>query len=105
MIRVLVLSAMDVVLKIDLVKGRAIDWPRLEDPEHIMMVGGGRPLIDAFRLAQVKLVEWLEQEYGFARLDAYTLVGQVGESTVANIVDPSYSVVAKIRKRYLGAAR
>ena len=30
---------------------------------------------------------------------------QVGESTVANIVDPAYSVVAKIRKRYLGTAR
>lgn len=38
----------------------------------------------------------------FDRLDAYTLLGQVGESTVANIVDPSYTVVAKIRKRYLG---
>jgi amidase len=98
-------TSMDVVLKIDVVKGRTIDWPRLEDAEHIMVVGSGRPLIDAFRLAHVELVEWLEQDYGFERLDAYTLVGQVGESTVANIVDPAYSVVAKIRKRYLGAAR
>jgi amidase len=98
-------TSMDVVLRIDLVKGRTIDWPRLEDAEHIMVVGSGRPLIDAFRLAHVELVEWLQQEYGFDRLDAYTLVGQVGESTVANIVDPAYSVVAKIRKRYLGTAR
>ena len=30
-----------------------------------------------------------------------TLLGQVGESTVANIVDPNYTVVAKVRKRYL----
>ncbi|HEY9506484.1 MAG TPA: acetamidase/formamidase family protein [Gemmatimonadales bacterium] len=98
-------TSMDVVLRIDLVKGRTIDWPRLEDAEHIMVVGSGRPLIDAFRLAHVELIEWLEQEYGFERLDAYTLLGQVGESTVANIVDPAYSVVAKIGKRYLGAAR
>jgi amidase len=98
-------TSMDVVLRIDLVKGRTIDWPRLEDAEHIMVVGSGRPLIDAFRLAHVELVEWLQQDYGFDRLDAYTLVGQVGESTVANIVDPAYSVVAKIRKRYLGTAR
>jgi amidase len=95
-------TSMDVVLRIDLVKGRTIDWPRLEDAEHIMVVGSGRPLIDAFRLAHVELIEWLEQEHGFERLDAYTLLGQVGESTVANIVDPAYSVVAKIRKRYLG---
>jgi amidase len=98
-------TSMDVILRIDVVRGRTIDWPRLEDAEHIMVVGSGRPLIDAFRLAHVELIEWLEQEYGFERLDAYTLVGQVGESTVANIVDPAYSVVAKIRKRYLGAAR
>jgi acetamidase/formamidase len=96
-------TSMDVVLKIDLVKGRTIDWPRLENGDHIMVVGSGRPLIDAFRLAHVELIEWMEQEYGFERLDAYTLLGQVGESTVANIVDPAYSVVAKIRKRYLAA--
>ena len=49
----------------------------------------------------MELVEWLESEYGFERLDAYTLLGQVGESSVANIVDPSYTVVAKVKKRYL----
>jgi amidase len=98
-------TSMDVVLRIDLVKGRTIDWPRLEDAEHIMVVGSARPLIDAFRLAHVELIEWLVQEDGFDRLDAYTLLGQVGESTVANIVDPAYSVVAKIRKQYLGSSR
>lgn len=94
-------TSMNVVLKIDLVKGKAIDWPRLEDSTYIMVAGSGRPLIDAFRLAHVELIEWLEQEYGFDRWDAYTLLGQVGESTVANIVDPAYTVVAKVRKTYL----
>ena len=94
-------TSMDVVLKIDVVKGRQIDWPRFENADYIMVAGSGRPLIDAFRLAQVELIEWLETEYGFDRTDAYTLVGQVGESRVANIVDPAYTVVAKIAKRYL----
>jgi len=97
-------TSMDVVLKIDVVKGRTIDWPRLADADHIMVAGSGRPLIDAFRLAHVELIEWLEQEYGFDRTDAYTLLGQVGESTVANIVDPAYTVVAKIRRQYLPPA-
>jgi amidase len=94
-------TSMDVVLKIDVVKGRQIDWPRFEDADYIMVAGSGRPLIDAFRLAHVELIEWLETEYGFDRTDAYTLLGQVGESRVANIVDPAYTVVAKIAKRYL----
>ncbi len=94
-------TSMDVTLQLDLVRGRTIDWPRLEDATHIMVAGSGRPLIDAFRLAHVELVEWLVEEYGFGRWDAYALVGQVAENTVANIVDPAYTVVAKFPKRFL----
>lgn len=93
-------TSMSVILHIDLVKGKRIDWPRLEDAQHIMVAGSARPLIDAFRIAHVELVEWL-QEYGFGRWDAYALLGQLAENTVANVVDPAYTVVAKFPKRYL----
>ncbi len=93
-------TSVDVVLRLDVLKGKTIDWPRLEDDEYIMVAGSARPLIDAFRLAHVELVEWLE-EYGFDRWDAYSLLAQVSEATVANIVDPAYTVVAKFPKRYL----
>ena len=94
-------TSMDVTLRIDLIKNRTIAWPRLEDDSHIMVAGSARPLIDAFRLAHVELIEWLVDEYGFGKWDAYMLVGQLAESTVANIVDPIYTVVAKFPKRYL----
>ena len=94
-------TSMDVVLRIDLIKDKVIDWPRFEDDDYIMVAGSARPLIDAFRLAHVELIEWLETEYGFGRWDAYLLVGQLGESSVANIVDPIYTVVAKFPKKYL----
>lgn len=96
-------TSMDVELRIDLIQGRTIDWPRLEDGDYIMVAGSARPLIDAFRLAHVELVEWLVDDYGFGKWDAYMLVGQLGESTVANIVDPIYTVIAKFPKRYLPA--
>ncbi|MGD8868001.1 MAG: acetamidase/formamidase family protein [Gemmatimonadales bacterium] len=94
-------TSMDVAFEIDLIKGKTIDWPRIENDGYIMVAGSARPLIDAYRIAHVELVEWLEQEYGFGRWDAYQLVSQVGEATVANIVDPNYTVVAKFPKRYL----
>lgn len=94
-------TSMDVALEISVIKGKTIDWPRIENDEYIMVAGSARPLIDAFRIAHVELIEWLEQEYGFGRWDAYQLVSQVGEATVANIVDPVYTVVAKFPKRYL----
>ncbi|MBM4186354.1 MAG: acetamidase [Gemmatimonadetes bacterium] len=95
-------TSMDVIFKIDVVKGKPINWPRLEDRDYIMVAGSARPLIDAFRLAHVELIEWLVADYGFEKMDAYTLLGQVGENTVANVVDPAYTVVAKVKKRYLG---
>ena len=94
-------TSMDVVLKIDLIKGEPIDWPRLITEDYLMVAGSARPLIDAFRLAHVELIEWLVDDYGFDQTDAYALMGQLGESSVANIVDPAYTVVAKFPRRYL----
>jgi acetamidase/formamidase len=96
-------TSMDVVLRIDVVKGRTIDWPRFEDKDHIMVIGAGRPLIDAFRLAHIELIEWLEADYGFDKLDAYQVVSQGGHSRIANVVDPNYTVVAKFPKSLLPA--
>ncbi len=94
-------TSMDVILEFDLIKGKKIDWPRLEDDEYIMVAGSARPLIDAFRLAHVELIEWLEEDYGFGRMDAYLLLGEIGENSVANIVDPAYTVLAKFPKKHL----
>jgi acetamidase/formamidase len=94
-------AAMDTVLIVDLIKGRATPWPRLENDEYIMSTGSGRPLEDAFRIAQWDLCMWLAEEYQFDPLDAYQLVTQVSESPVANVVDPNYTFVCKVPKRYL----
>ena len=40
---------MDVTFQIDLIKGRAIRWPRYENEEYLMVAGSVRPLADAFR--------------------------------------------------------
>jgi acetamidase/formamidase len=94
-------TSMDVILEIDVIKNKTISWPRLEDDKHIMVVGAARPLMDAFRIAHVELVEWLVKDYGFGKIDAYALMGQVVESSIANVVDPLYTVVAKFPKRFL----
>ena len=35
------------------------------------------------------------------QLDAYQLLTQTSETPIANVVDPNYSVVTKVRKDYL----
>ena len=97
-------TAMNTVLAVDLVKGRPCAWPRLESASHIMSAGSARPLEDAFRIAQLDLVQWLGSDYGLDPLDAYQLVTQAVESPLANVCDPNYTSVAKIAKDYLPAA-
>ena len=91
----------DVTFQFDLIKGRRIRWPRMEDENDIMVAGSARPLVDAFRIAQVELIEWLVDEYGFDKLDAYQIVSQAGHSRIANVVDPNYTIMAKFPKKLL----
>jgi acetamidase/formamidase len=97
-------AAMDTVIAVDLVKGAVTPWPRLETDTHLMSTGSARPLEDAFRISQVDLVQWLGEAWGLDQLDAYQLLTQAAEAPVANVVDPNYTFVSKLRKDLLPAA-
>jgi amidase len=94
-------SAMDTVVIVDLIKNAITPWPRLENDGYVMSTGSARPLEDAFRISQVDIVSWLASSFGIDQLDAYQLVTQVAETPVANVCDPNYTVVTKVRKEYL----
>lgn len=94
-------TSMDVQFTVDLIKGKKINWPRLENDTYIMSIGSTRPLIDALRLACVDLINWLVEDYGFDKLEANQLLGQAAQLEIANAVDPSYSVACQLEKKYL----
>jgi len=96
-------TSMEVAFRFDLVKKKAISWPRLEDAEYLMVAGSARPLSDALRISFVELVNWLVADHGFDKADAYQLVSQSAVIRVGNMVDPLYTVVAKFPKRLLRA--
>jgi acetamidase/formamidase len=97
-------TAMNSVVIVDLIKGRPTPWPRLESDTHIMSTGSARPLEDAFRIAQLDLVQWVAGERGLSELDAYQLLSQTVESPLANVCDTNYTSVAKVRKVWLPPA-
>ena len=88
-------------IRVDLIKGWAIEWPRLEKEEFIMAIGSTRPLEDAARIAYRELVRWMAADYGFDKWDAYMMLSQCGLVRLGNFVDPKYTVGASIRKKYL----
>ncbi|BBY29663.1 acetamidase/formamidase family protein [Mycolicibacterium sediminis] len=98
-------GAMNVTAIVDLVKGGAGPaWPRIESDTHLMCIGSGRPLEEAWRAGQVEMIDWLGELYGLDRLDAYQLLSQISEVPIANVVDTNYSAVTKVDKRLLPAA-
>ena len=78
-------------------------WPRFETSDHIGAVACARPLEDAFRLSVEELVKWMADDYGFTEASALLLLGQVAEARCAQVVNPKYTYVTKIAKRFLPA--
>ena len=57
-------GAMTTTLLVDLIKGGAPAWPRIEDDTHWMTVGSSRPMEDSWRIGNAELVHWVGQLYG-----------------------------------------
>src|SRR6202453_760492 len=88
-------------LRVRVIKGQRIDWPRFENQNEIMAVGIYRPLDDSLRIAFTQLIGWIHRDYGLSELDAYELLSKVATIHLAEMVDPNYVVIAKIDKKYL----
>ena len=98
-------TSMDVEFSVALVKKASIAWPRLENETHLMVLGSERPLLQAFQHATSELHRWLMADYGLSERGAQILMGQAIEYEVANVVDPHFTVVAKIRKSILATLK
>jgi amidase len=90
---------------VDLVKRKKINWPRLENQEFIMVLGSSRAINEAMQHATTELMRWLMESYGFDERGASLLLGQAMEYEISNVVDPEFTIVAKMRRKYLTEPR
>ena len=81
----------------------SMGWPRITNASHIMTTGIARPAEEAFRIALSEMLLWLEDDFGFSRGDAYLFLGQVLEARCTQFVNPTFSYVAKVDRKYLPA--
>jgi acetamidase/formamidase len=98
-------TSLDVEFSVELIKRKEIKWPRLENQDSIMVLGSSRALTEALQHATTELMRWLIESYGFDERGASLLLGQGMEYNVSNVVDPEFTVVARMPKRYLGQPR
>ncbi|MCI0804616.1 MAG: acetamidase/formamidase family protein [Chloroflexi bacterium] len=91
-----------VTMKVELSEKPAeMTWPRIENDEYIMTTACEKPAEDAFRIALTEMILWLEASYGMSRGEAYMFLSQCLEARVTQFVNPSYSYVAKVARKYL----
>jgi amidase len=96
---------LNVRLSVNVIKGKAIKWPRFENDHSIMALGAYRPVDDALRIAFKELIMWIKDDYGLSELDAYELLSKVARIDLNEMVDPNYVVVAIIDKSMLPPKR
>ncbi len=91
----------DVQFTVKLLRGKEISWPRAESEEYILTVGNARPLDQALQHATTEMIRWLQEDFGLDARATHVLLGQCVEYEVANIIDPAYTMVCKLRKIWI----
>ena len=79
-------------------------WPRVETDDYLMAVGSASSLLQALQHATLELHHWLDDDFGLSEKTVNIFVGQAIEYEIASIVDPNFTVVARVRKSYLPRA-
>lgn len=90
----------EITVKVGLLKGKSIRWPRFETSDEIGVIvaaADGRDLRGALGESFIELSSWIEEEYEVERLDAFLLCGQVGKLKIGNL----WTVAATIEKSVL----
>ena len=98
-------TSMDVSFRVDLIPGRALAQPRLENDDTMMVMGTGPTLDAAMKSATTQMSRWLAETYGLTPQDIAALLGTAIQYQIAEVVDPEFNVVARIGKAELAKLR
>ena len=94
-------TSMDWTFTVDVIRGRNIPSPRLENAEYWMATGIANSIPEALQGATTNLSRWLEEEYKLNAAEIGVVLGTAIRYDVAELVDPLITVVAKIEKHAL----
>lgn len=97
-------APMRIVYEIELIKGgRTIEEPQYETDDYYAVTGFGTTIDEAAKKATRYMIDYLEEEHGMAREDAYALASLAGDLKIAEVVDvPHMLVTMHMSKEVLG---
>jgi amidase len=98
-------TSMDIEFTVSLEPGGSPPAPRMENADFLMASGIAGSIDEAFRNATTNLVRWLEKKYGLNAAEVSSVLGTSMVYDVAEVVDPSDHVVAKVPKSVLAGLK
>jgi amidase len=94
-------TSLDVEFTVDIIPGRRTPGPRVESATHIMAMGLGGSLDDAFKSATANMAGWIAEDYKLLPAEIAELFGTAAEYRVSEVADRNAGVVLKINKERL----
>jgi amidase len=94
-------TSLDVEFTVDVIPGRRTPGPRVESATHIMAMGLGGSLDDAFKSATANMAGWIAEDYQLTPAEIAELFGTAAEYRVSEVADRNAGVVLKINKARL----
>jgi amidase len=94
-------TSLDVEFTVDVVSGRRTPGPRVESATHIMAMGLGGSLDDAFKSATANMAGWIAEDYKLTPPEIAELFGTAAEYRVSEVADRNAGIVLKINKERL----
>jgi acetamidase/formamidase len=94
-------TSLDVEFSVDLIPGRRTPGPRVESATHVMAMGLGGSLDDAFKSATANMAGWIAEDYKLTPPEIAELFGTASEYRISEVADRNAGVVLKINKERL----
>jgi amidase len=94
-------TSMDVEFTVDVIPGKSIMGPRVQSATHIIAMGLGGSLDDAFRNATASMAQWLTDDYKLTPSEVAQVLGTSAEYKVSEVADRNAGIVLKINKELL----
>jgi len=94
-------TSMEVEFAVDVIPGKRLSSPRVESASHIMAMGLGGSLDDAFRAATNNMAQWLAERYQLTPSEVAQILGTAAEYKVSEVADRNAGIVLKINKERL----
>ncbi|MCR1898559.1 acetamidase/formamidase family protein [Irregularibacter muris] len=91
----------EVILQVDVIKGKTTTWPLLETIDSTMIVGSGKTLEEAAEAATDQAVELLKKGLGLPWEEAYILASISMDLKISQVVNPNKTIRAAIPKTIL----